>query len=156
MTAAQHYLSKEKFAELEAEFEHLKTTGREEIAAALEYAKSLGDLSENAEYHEARETQAKTEDRILTLERILKDMVIVEDKKGGVTVALGSTILISKTGEKSPQRYHLVGSEEANIAEFKISNESPLGRNLIGKKKGESVTIETPRGKTIYTINEIE
>ena len=151
----KHYLSKEKFDELEQELHMLKTVKRKEIAEALEFAKSLGDLSENAEYQEAREAQAATEDRIMKLENILKHAVIVKDQHTSI-VELGSTVLIKKEGDKEAKRFSIVGSEEANVSENKISNESPLGRALLGKKKSEVAVVMTPKGKINYSVVEIE
>lgn len=150
-----HYLSKEKFKELEGELQHLKTVRRKEIAESLEYAKSLGDLSENAEYQEARESQAKTEDRIMVLENLLKSALIVDEQRHSATADLGSTLTIQKKGEKGTIKYIIVGSEEADMKQSKISNESPLGSALLGKKKGDTVTVRTPRGEQQYTIIEI-
>lgn len=155
MTSHEQYLSKEKFAELEEELKTLKTVRRKEIAEDLEYAKSLGDLSENAEYQEAREAQAKTEDRIMVLENLLKHAQIVEDHHSSI-VGLGSTVVIQKKGESKPQRWHVVGSEEASVTQFKVSNEAPLGAALLGKKKGDKALVQTPRGQVEYTIIEVE
>lgn len=155
MTDENNYLTQEKFEELTKELEHLKTTKRKEIAESLEYARSLGDLSENAEYQEAREMQASTEERIKQLENILKDPQIVAHKKGD-TVSLGSKVVIQKEGEKETHEYVLVGSEEADMQERKISYVSPLGDAMMGKKKGESFTFETPNGKQNYTVKSVE
>jgi transcription elongation factor GreA len=151
----KHYLSKEKYRELEGELKYLKTVRRKEIAENLEFAKSLGDLSENAEYQEAREEQAKVEDRIATIEEILKNADIVEDHHS-IVAELGSFVVIKKEDEKTELRYHIVGSEEANIKENKISNESPMGKALLGKRKGDVFTVTTPRGQTRYTVLNIE
>ncbi len=155
MPEENNYLTQEKFEELKNELEHLKTTKRKEIAENLEYARSLGDLSENAEYQEAREMQAVTEDRINQLENLLKNPKIVAHKKGD-TVSLGSKVVIQKEGEKETHEYTIVGSEEANMQERKISYLSPLGEAMMQKKKGESFTFETPNGKQNYTIKSVE
>ncbi len=145
------YLTKEKKAELENELKHLQTVRRKEIADALEYAKSLGDLSENAEYHQAREDQAYCEDRITHVEQILKNAVVMDGHQIGV-VSVGSTVTVSKKGDKGERVFIIVGSEEANIPEGKISNESPLGAALLGKKKGDKVTVIAPKGEVEYTV----
>ncbi|NQV93065.1 transcription elongation factor GreA [Candidatus Kaiserbacteria bacterium] len=155
MTDENNYLTQEKFEELTKELEHLKTTKRKEIAESLEYARSLGDLSENAEYQDAREMQAATEERVTQLEYILKDPQIVTHKKSDV-ISLGSKVSIQKDGEKETHEYILVGSEEADIQKRKISYVSPLGNSMIGKKKGDSFTFETPNGKQNYTIKSVE
>jgi transcription elongation factor GreA len=145
------YLTLEKKNELEAELTQLKTVRRKEIADALEYAKSLGDLSENAEYHQAREDQANCEDRINHIEQILKNAVIMETQAAGV-VYVGSTVTVQKKGSKEEKTFALVGSEEADSVSGKISNESPLGQALIGKKKGDKVTVHAPKGEMEYTV----
>ena len=146
-----NYLSKEKFDELTTELEHLKTIRRREIAEQLEYARSLGDLSENAEYEEARNMQAATEDRIRNIEAELSNARIIEHPKGNV-VSLGSGVTIQKHGEKEELMYEVVGSAEANMQEHKISHLSPLGSALMGKKKGETFQFETPKGMQKYKI----
>lgn len=146
------YLSQEKFNELTQELEHLKTVRRREIAEQLEYARSLGDLSENAEYEEARNLQAASEDRIRTIEEQLAHARIIEHKGKGNTVSLGTTVAIQKQGEKEEHNYEIVGSAEANMQERKISHLSPLGSALMGKKKGDLFTFETPKGAQKYKI----
>lgn len=146
-----NYLSKEKFDELTRELEHLKTVRRREIAEQLEYARSLGDLSENAEYEEARNLQAATEDRIRVIEESLAHARIIEHTKGNA-VSLGSSVTIQKQGEKEDHTYEVVGSAEANMQEHKISYLSPLGSALMGKKKGDTFSFETPKGVQKYKI----
>ena len=140
------YLTKEKFEEFTKELVELKGVRRKEVAESLEYAKSLGDLAENAEYHEARELQAATEDRINKLELILKSAKIVAHKSNDF-VNLGSEVEIQKEKETETRKYKIVGSEEANMQERKISHISPLGEALMGKKKGETFSFLTPNGK---------
>ncbi len=152
--ADENLLTQEKFDELKAELEKLTTVTRKEIAENLEYARSLGDLSENAEYQAARELQAATEERIRRLEHIIKSAVIVSEKKKG-TVGFGSTVKIKKKGEKEDHTYTIVGSEEADMRQRKISHLSPLGEAMMGKKKGDSFTFSTPSGRQEYTVVEI-
>ena len=149
------YLTPEKKSELDAELNQLKTVRRKEIADALEYAKSLGDLSENAEYQQAREDQAATEERIAHVEQILKNAVLMEAHHAGTTAEVGTTITVLKKGSKDEKVFALVGSEEANSLEGRISNESPLGRAVLGKKEGDKVIVETPKGEVEYTIKKI-
>ena len=146
-----NYLSQEKFDELTKELEHLKTVRRREIAEQLEYARSLGDLSENAEYEEARNLQAATEDRVRNIEDQLAHARIIEYTKGNV-VSLGSIVMIQKLGEKEELTYEVVGSAEANMQEHKISHLSPLGSSLMGKRKGETFQFETPKGIQKYNV----
>lgn len=151
MTEQKEYLSKEKYNELKAELEQLQVEKRKEIAEQLEFAKSLGDLSENTEYQQAREDQAAVEERITTLETLLTNAEIVSGKKTD-TIGVGSGLTIQKKGTKTAQEYTVVGSEEANSAAGKISNKSPLGEALIGSKPGDTITVETPRGSVEYKI----
>ncbi len=151
MNEENNYLSKEKFDELKTELEHLKTTRRREIAEQLEYARSLGDLSENAEYEEARNLQAATEDRIRVVEEQLSHARIIEHAKGS-TVSLGSVVTIQKHDEKEEHVYEIVGSAEANMQERKISHLSPLGAALMDKKRGDVFTFETPKGTQKYKV----
>ncbi len=151
MSDQKEYLTQEKFDALKDELDFLKTTRRKEIAESLEYARSLGDLSENAEYQEARELQAATEDRIGQVESMLQSAKIVAPKHTDV-VNLGSTVEIQKSGEKEKREYQIVGSEEADIHDRKISYTSPLGEAIMGKKKGDAVSFETPNGKMEYKV----
>ncbi len=149
------YLTEEKKKELEHEIQELQTTKRKEILDTIEYAKSLGDLSENAEYQQAREAQARLEERIRQIEHILKSAVLVE-KHHSTKVEIGSVIIVQKEGSNDKRTFEIVGSEEANIKEGKISNESPLGEALLGKKKGDVVSFESPIGIVKYKIVDIE
>jgi transcription elongation factor GreA len=151
----KEYLTQEKYDALQAELHDLKTIKRKEIAEHLEYARSLGDLSENAEYHEAREDQAQTEARILQIETILKNAVIVAHKSGD-TVEVGSKVTVTKSGESTQSVFTLVGSEEADISVGKISHNSPLGAALFGKKKGQTFEFESPKGTVKYTIVDVK
>ncbi|MDP1625114.1 MAG: transcription elongation factor GreA [bacterium] len=145
------YLTQQKYNELEIELRELKTVKRKEVAQNLEYARALGDLSENTEYQEARESQAMVEDRIAIIENTLKTAEIVHELHGD-NVTMGSEVTIEKAGTKDKTKYKVVGSDEANAAEGKISNLSPLGSQLLGKSKGQSITVSTPKGETTYKI----
>jgi len=147
------YLTKEKFDEFTKELAELKGIRRKEVAESLEYAKSLGDLSENAEYHEARDTQATVEDRILKLEDLLKKASIVSGGHSGV-VNVGSIVTVEKDSKK--YTYSIVGSEEADVAGNKISIKSPFGQAIIGKKKSDSFSFKAPSGEISYRIVEIK
>ena len=151
----KEYLTKERFKELTAELEQLKTVRRKEVAKELEYAKSLGDLSENAEYQEARESQAALEDRITTLENVLSHVEIVTAHHSNV-VEVGSTVQVKKGSESANRTYTIVGSEESDMKTGKISFKSPLGHALMGKKKGETFTFSTPSGMVKYTVVSID
>lgn len=149
------YLTKEKYDEFVTELDHLKKVRRKEVAEALEYAKSLGDLSENAEYHEARDTQALIEDRINHIESILKTAKIISHHESS-EAEIGSVVTVRKEGSKEEKSYTIVGAEEANISVGKISVISPLGQSLLGKKKGETAVFKTPSGEASYKIVSIK
>lgn len=154
-TPQETIVSQEKFDEMVKELDHLKTTRRTEIAKSLEYARSLGDLSENAEYQEARDLQAATEERIRRLEDLVKRAHILTDGKKKDVVGFGSVVTIKKDGSSEGHEYTIVGSEEADMRARKLSHVSPLGGALMGKKKGEVFTFETPNGKQTYTIEKV-
>ncbi len=149
----KEYLTKEKFDEFTKELALLRGTKRKEIAESLENAKSLGDLAENAEYHEARDAQATIEDRISRLEGLLKTAQIVSANTGD-TINVGSTVTVEKDGKKF--LYSIVGSEESDVATNKISMKSPFGQSILGKKKGDSFTFTAPSGNLTYKILEIK
>jgi transcription elongation factor GreA len=155
MSQGSEYLTKEKFEELSKELESLKTTKRKEVAENLEYAKGLGDLSENAEYHEARELQANVEDRIKKLEEMLQSASIVSEKHGS-TISIGSVVTVQKKADKTKQVFTLVGSEEVDVSTGRISIHSPLGSALLGKRKGDSAAFQSPRGTIEYGILEVK
>ncbi|MDP2594228.1 MAG: transcription elongation factor GreA [bacterium] len=149
-------VSQEKFNEMVRELEHLKTARRTEIAKSLEYARALGDRSENAEYQEARDLQAATEERIKRLEDLVKHAEIATDaKKKKDVVGFGSMVSIRKEGASEVHEYTIVGSQEADMREKKLSHISPLGAALMGKKKGDEFTFETPAGRQTYAIEKI-
>ncbi len=155
MNTDTEYLTKEKHEELQKELQFLKTQKRKEVAEALEYAKSLGDLSENAEYHEARDSQASLEDRIQRIEQILKSASIVSGNASGA-VAVGSSLTLERESDKVRRNYTIVGSEEADAAKGMISMRSPLGLAAMGKMKGETFAFETPSGLVKYKVIEIK
>jgi transcription elongation factor GreA len=155
METEVQYLTKEKFAELEKELAYLKADRRKEVAEHLEYAKKLGDLSENAEYHQAREEQAEVEDRIGRLENLLKNAKITITH-GHDIVTIGSTVSVEREGDNKSMLYIIVGSEEADTAQGKISNLSPIGSALLGHKEGDVVTVTTPKGVAKYKVAKIK
>jgi transcription elongation factor GreA len=150
------YLTKEKHDALMNELETLITTKRPEIAKQLEYARSLGDLSENAEYHQARQTQGEIESRIKYLAALLRSVQIVKPHHSE-QVEVGSSVIIENTKGGDPKTFQIVGSEEADTAAGRISLNSPLGAAMMGKSKGDTFTFTTPTGKKIeYTIKKID
>ena len=151
MDQKKEFLSKEKYDELQAELDNLKKVKRKEVAESLEAAKALGDLSENAEYHAARDLQAEIEDRISRLESVLMSAQIVSDGKHDV-VKIGATVDLKGDGNLKNVTYKIVGFEEADVAAGKISINSPLGKAILGHKKGETVILKTPKGEVSYKI----
>ena len=145
------YITEEKKIALEAELEELKGPKRKEILENLEYAKSLGDLSENAEYHQTREEQGKLEARIAKIEQVLQSSEVISNS-GGDNVSVGSSVTVRKEGENGDIVYSIVGSEEADMREGKISNKSPFGEAIFGKRKGDTFSVKTPKGTVNYKI----
>ena len=156
MTDKKILLTRDWLTELQEELRFLREEKRVEIAAKLKEAISYGDLSENAEYQEARDEQAQVELRIAELEEILKPggYDLIDDEKSGRRkrsgINVGNTVVVSLDDEKIT--YMIVGSQESNIFENKISNESPLGKALIGKNVGESAKVLSPGGEKNYSI----
>lgn len=147
------YLTKEGFKKLKEELEYLKTEKRKEIAERLRHAASFGDISENAAYDEAKEAQAFMEGRIQEIKDILSQAEIIQGSNKE-EVRLGSNIIVKSDGEK--KEFQIVGAEEVEVMEGKISYQSPLGEALLGKKKGEKIKLKTPKGKIEYKIVRIE
>ena len=147
-------LTRDGLTELQNELRILREVTRVEIAAKLKEAISYGDLSENAEYQAARDDQAQAELRIAELEEMLKpgSYEIIDEKKKKTGINVGSVVTLEDTEKKETITYTIVGSQEASILDGKISNESPIGRSLIGKNTGDSVTVISPSGKTEYSI----
>jgi transcription elongation factor GreA len=154
--AEQTYLTAEGAARLRAELEQLKGPGREELAKRLRSAIQMGDLSENADYHAAKEQQGFLEGRIQELEYLLKNAVIVEETaEQRDTVDIGARVTVQEA-DYPPETYQLVGAKEADPRNGKISNESPIGRALMGCHIGEEVIAQTPSGKVQLKIVKIE
>ena len=148
------YLSEKGFERLKKELSELKSQRRKEIAERLEYAKGLGDLSENAEYQEATEEQYSNESRIAEVENMLRRALPIP-QSSNARIALGATITLRKS-DNTEVSYKLVSSEEANPSQFKISDVSPIGRAIFGKERGAAITVFTPRGPVKYTIANIK
>jgi len=148
---AVDYITPEKKKELELELEELKGPKRKQILENLEYAKSLGDLKENAEYHQVREEHGKLEERIQKIEQILQSSKVVATHSTDVA-GIGSTVTVERAGVQGTKTYTIVGSEEANMAEGKISHKSPMGVALFGHRKGDKVSMNAPSGTIEYTI----
>ena len=149
----QNFLTKEGLEKLKKELEELRTVKRKEIAERVQQAKEFGDLSENAEYSEAKNEQSFIEGRILEIENILKNVTIFKEGTKSDTVRVGSTVTVS--GNSGKKSYTIVGSNEANPAEGRISNQSPLGLGFLNKRVGDAVEVMTPKGKINYSIENI-
>ena len=150
----QTYLTPEGAAKLRAELSELTGTRREELAQRLRAAIQMGDLSENADYHKAKEDQAFLEGRIQEIEAVLRTAIIVEKTQSEV-VAVGSTVTVQEDNF-SPETYHIVGAKEADSRKSKISNESPIGKALMDHRVGDVVEAETPGGKIRFKILKVE
>ncbi|ATY84649.1 transcription elongation factor GreA [Kyrpidia spormannii] len=147
------YMTEEGLRKLKEELEWLKTEKRAEVKERLKIARSYGDLSENSEYDAAKEEQAFVESRILQLEDQIRRAKIIraEDKVEGV-VSIGSTVTIRELPDGPEETYTIVGTAEADPGKFRISNESPIGAGLLGRRAGEEVGIQTPAGEIIFRI----
>lgn len=153
----EQIITQEGLDKFKKELEHLKDIRRHEIAERIERAKELGDLTENAEYSDAKDEQALNEGRIIEIESLLKKLTVVESGKGSGksdTVDLGSTVKVQVNSQE--KEYIIVSFNEVDPEQNKISNESPLGQALIGKRVGEEVTVEAPNGEVKYKILEIK
>ena len=139
-------LSKEGYAKLEARLHYLLTTGREENRKEIEIAKGFGDLSENAEYTAAREAQARIEGEILDIQDKLQHCVIVEEDEEASVASIGSIVRVFDEEYEEEDEYRLVGATEADPKKLYVSNESPIGKALLGVRKGDSISVETPGG----------
>lgn len=145
-----HYLTPQGLTQLQQELEELKLVKRPQTIKRIEEAKAMGDLSENAEYDDAKEAQAMVEARIYEIDEILKSYQLIDDAAGAKKVRVGSTVRLDVQGKE--RTYTIVGSNEADPVAGRISNESPIGRALLGVAPGESVKVQTPGGETVYKI----
>ncbi len=150
MKQKEFFLTSEGYLELETELNHLKTDKRNEVLNALKEARALGDLSENAEYDSARDEQAKLEARIKEVEYILENATIIDDSTDSDTVQIGSTVELEYDGDDEAEEYRIVGSQEADPFNNKISNESPIAAAILNKKVGETVEVSSPDG--VYKV----
>ena len=146
-------LTPEGQAKLEEELRHLETVRRREVGERIKEAKEFGDISENSEYDDAKNEQAWVESRIAEISQILAHATIIDKPKKSDKVTLGSKVKLQDTASGTEHVYQLVGSAEADPANDRISNESPVGEAIIGKKKGEIVEVQTPSGRVLqYTV----
>jgi transcription elongation factor GreA len=150
--AEARYLSAEGIARLREELEQLTSVRRPEVVARIKAAKELGDLKENSDYTAAREEQSFLEGRIAQVEGLLRSAVVIEAPGVDGRVHVGSTVAVEEIPDGSVVEYRIVGSAEADPAAGRISNASPVGRALVGRSVGETVTVTTPRGDVAYRI----
>jgi transcription elongation factor GreA len=157
MAEKKSFLTRDGMQKIETELEYLRTVRRQEVAQRLHEAMEGGDIQENAEYEDAKNERAFVEGRILTLETILKNAEIIERNGPTDHVGLGSYVtVIEVNGADVPEKYHIVGSAEADPVDGRISNESPLGRVLMGNKVGDVVTVNAPDGFIKFKVVAIE
>ena len=157
MNEKEIVLTREGLEKLEHELDDLKTVHRKEVNDRIRQAKEFGDLSENAEYEDAKQEQAFIEGRILKLEAMIRNARIIDELDYAADeVHLGSTVKVKDLKTSASHEFSIVGSAEADPVNQRISNESPLGRALIGHKKGETVDVATPRGLVKYKIESIK
>ncbi len=150
-------LTPEGYKKLTKEIEYLSTEKRREVAERIKVAREFGDIAENAEYDDAKNEQAYVEARIAMLEeRLVSARVIQKKDIAKDVVSVGSTVRLKDMDANETIEYHIVGSAEANPAEQKLSNESPVGRAILGKKKGETVEVTAPRGSLKFKILDIK
>ena len=150
-------LTPEGFKKLKEEIEYLSTAKRREVADRIRVAREFGDIAENAEYDDAKNEQALLEHRIAVLEERMRAARVIEKKEiSKDVVSIGSHVKLRDMDAKQTVEYHIVGSAEANPAEHKLSNESPVGKAIIGKKKGEVVDVVAPRGALKFKILDIK
>ncbi len=150
-------LTDEGLKKLQEELENLKTVGRTDIAERIKVARGYGDLSENSEYDDAKNEQAKIEARIAEIEALIKNHVIIsEDDIDSDIVSIGVTVEIKEEKSKTVTKFSIVSSAESDPFSGHISDESPVGKALIGKKVGEKATVETPAGEKVYKIISIQ
>jgi transcription elongation factor GreA len=153
----ENILTKEGYNALKKEIDYLSTTRRREVAERIKTAREFGDIAENAEYDSAKNEQAMLEARIAKLEERLASARVIEKREiSKDVVSVGSTVRLRDVDAKQTVEYRIVGSAEANPAELKLSNESPVGKAIIGHKKGETIEVTTPRGSLKYKILEIK
>jgi transcription elongation factor GreA len=149
------YLTPEGKLKLEAELEDLKTNKRRELAERLNFAIKQGDLSENADYSAAKEDQAFLEGRIRTIEGMLRHVSIITEQVGG-EVRIGSRVSVTEVGFDDRESFSIVGAAEANPVDGKISNESPLGKALLGRRVGDDVKVNAPAGTLSFRVTAID
>lgn len=153
---SRYRMSRERLEELKNELEYLQTVREKEVSEAIKEARSFGDLSENSEYDEAKTEQGKLYSKIAEIENLIENAVILDNAHSGQVVSMGCKVTVRERSEEDTETYQIVGSQEANPMQGRISDESPLGRSLMGHSQGDEVTYEAPMGVLHYEIISIE
>lgn len=153
----EYKMSAARAKELQEKLNYLKTTRSDEVAEQIKIARGFGDLSENSEYDEAKNEQGKLYSQIAELEEIVQHIVILDESSSTDVVSIGSKVTVAGAdGKELPVKYTISGSQESDPMHGIISEESPFGRALLGARKGDTVTVEAPRGPIVYTVKNIE
>ena len=153
---SRYRMSQERLDELKKELDYLQDVREKEVSEQIKEARSFGDLSENSEYDEAKTEQGKLYSKIAEIKYLIENAVILEGVPTGTAVTMGSRVTVREQSEEETETYEIVGSQEANPMQGKISDESPLGRSLMGHNKGDVVAFEAPMGVVRYVIIEID
>ena len=152
---SRYRMSQERLDELKAELEYLQTVREKEVSEQIKEARSFGDLSENSEYDEAKTEQGKLYSKIAEIEDLIENAIILDSARSGSAVVMGSRVTVREASEEETETYEIVGSQEANPMAGRISDESPLGRSLMGHVKGDVISYEAPVGVLHYEIVDI-
>ncbi len=155
MAETKYKMSRERYEELERELDYLQTVREKEVAEQIREARSYGDLSENSEYDEAKTEQGKLYSRIAEYKNLLENAEIVESTATADVIAIGSRVRLLDLEFNDEEECHIVGSQEANPSAGRISDESPIGRALMGRRKGDEITVEAPGGSFRYKILDV-
>ena len=152
----KYKMSQERLDEIKAELEYLQTVREKEVSEQIKEARSFGDLSENSEYDEAKTEQGKLYSKIAELKNLIENAEIIEKVESEGSVVLGSRVRVLDVEEDFEEEYQIVGSQEANPMQGRISDDSPFGRGLLGHRVGETVTVEAPAGQLRFRILDIQ
>ena len=155
-TDSRYRMSQERLDELKQELEYLQTVREKEVSEQIKEARSFGDLSENSEYDEAKTEQGKLYSKIAEIQDLIENAVILDAARTGSAVVMGSRVTVREESETDTETYEIVGSQEANPMAGRISDESPLGRSLMGHVKGDKVVFEAPAGVLHYEITDVQ
>jgi transcription elongation factor GreA len=152
----KYKMSQERLEEIKAELEYLQTVREKEVSELIKEARSFGDLSENSEYDEAKTEQGKLYSKIAELKNLVENAEIIEKVESAGSIVLGSRVRVLDVAENFEEDYQIVGSQEANPMQGRISDDSPFGRGLLGHRVGETVTVEAPAGQLRFRILDIQ